>query len=150
MLGIMSPIVDVECDHRLVRRDIAGEPLSVGDYSEHEENTHNETSCFQTGLCAERPPNMPGDAVPDVPPLSVDPPKDFVTVTDALPDGADDEGVIAARARAAASKALPMLMAPSALKAVDEPFLDMLVATPFTSFSDSEVGSLLTNSFCSN
>ena len=93
---------------------------------------------------------MPGDAVPDVLPLSVDPPEDFVIVIDALPDEADDEGVTATRARAAASKALLMLIAPSALRAVDEPFLDMLVATPFTSFSEAEVDSLLTNSFCSN
>ena len=84
---------------------------------------------------------MPGNAVPDVPPLSIDPSIDFVTVTDALPDRADNEGVIAAPAQAVASKALPMLMALSALKAVHEPFLDMLVATPFTSFSDSDVGS---------
>lgn len=93
---------------------------------------------------------MPGDAVPDVAPLSEDPPADFARLTDALPDEADDEGVIAARARAAASNALPMPIAPSALRAVEEPFLDILVATPLTSFSDSEVGSLLTNSFCSN
>lgn len=113
-------------------------------------DTHNETSCFQTGLCAERPPKKPGDAVPEVPPLSVDPSIVFVAAIDVLPDEADDEGVIAARARAAASNALPMLIAPSALRAVEDPFLDMLVATPFTSFSVSEVASLLTNSFCSN
>lgn len=42
------------------------------------------------------------------------------------------------------------LIAPNADSAVDEEFLDKFVATPLTSLSASSVGSLLTNSFCSN
>ena len=42
------------------------------------------------------------------------------------------------------------LIAPSEFSAVEEESRDRFVATPLTSFSDSWVGSRLTNSFCSN
>ena len=65
-------------------------------------------------------------------------------------DDTEDDGVACARALAAASNAFPILIAPSALRAVELLFREILVGTPLTSFSVSEVGSRLTNSFCSN
>jgi hypothetical protein len=92
---------------------------------------------------------MFGVAAPDVRPLWAEPLAALASGIADLPEETDDEGV-AERALTAASNAFPMLMAPRALRAVEEPLRDMLVGTPFTSFSVSEVASRLTNSFCSN
>lgn len=76
----------------------------------------------------------------------------------AFPEPADDEGVWVAlpallerpEGTAKATLFALLLMAPRAERAVEEEFRERVVATPLSSFSDSSVGSRLTNSFCSN
>lgn len=94
--------------------------------------THNETSCFQTGLYADM--------------------REAKRVASCdLPDPNDEEGVACALPRALPFALAFSLIAPSAESAVDEEFRErVLVARPLTSLSVSSVGSRLTNSFCSN
>lgn len=93
------------------------------------QNTHKDTSCFQTGLCADiREPKRPE---------SCDLPR-------------DEDGVAWALPRALPFPLALSLIAPSAERAVEEDTRESVVATPLTSLSVSSVGSRLTNSFCSN
>ena len=96
--------------------------------------TYNETSCFQTGLWAESLPNrLLGTARPALFETEFDGELPF----DPLP-------------RFGVSGPALVPIAVRALSAFEELLRDRLVAIPLTSLSVSSVGSLLTNSFCSN
>lgn len=78
-----------------------------------------------------------------------------------LPDPAEDEGVctvlplellvpLPVDPLEPGARLTLLFKAPRAESAVEEELRDRLVATPLISFSVSSIGSLLTNSFCSN
>lgn len=100
--------------------------------------TDKETWCFQTGLWADLifEPRMP---------LVFDE-RDFVWAETGgwgmRPFGVTEPFLLSA-------EALPPIALRDA-RAVEEGFRDKVVATPLTSLSASSVGSLETNSFCSN
>ena len=102
-------------------------------------NTHNETSCFHMGLWAdlETEPRTP---------LVLDERRDFVWVGGCVlrtrPLGVNEPFLLSI------GPLLPIALREA--RAVEEGFRDKLVATPLTSLSASSVGSLETNSFCSN
>ena len=102
------------------------------------EKAHKETSCFQTGLWADLivEPRMP---------LVFDE-RVFVEAggceLGTRPFGVTDPFLLSAEAR------LPIAL--RVARAVEEEFRDKVVGTPLTSLSVSSVGSLETNSFCSN
>lgn len=110
--------------------------------------TYNDTSCFQTGLWAEMRPKRPLE-------------RPFEGAVEELAG----EGVRVARevegdgsllslapVTAAAAAAALEPMAPRAERALEEErgLRATLTAVPLTSLSNSSVGSLETNSFCSN
>jgi hypothetical protein len=106
---------------------------------------YKETSCFQTGLCAESRPNKlvefeDGPALVEAAEIVV-----FAEETDDAGDGFVLPLPLFATSRAALEP-----MAPKAERALLELLRERLVAVPLTSFPDSSVGSRLTNSFCSN
>src|ERR1700742_1984788 len=108
------------------------------DYTPLREGTCNETSCFHTGLFADIPPKRP------LPLERADP---------AFTDETGDELLLLTLPllprRLAAAAFEPM--APSADMADEaEGAAERDVGVPLTSLSASPVGSLLTNSFCSN
>lgn len=109
--------------------------------------TYKETSCFQTGLWADslvkRPFAWLGTAAVLV--VFEDVPFDFPDDTEET----GDELVLDFR-RLITSMAARDPMAPNADSALEEPLRDRAVAVPLASFSDSSVGSLLTNSLFSN
>lgn len=100
--------------------------------------THKETWCFQTGLWAD---------------LIFEP---------RMPLGFDDRDFVGAEGNRFGVRPFgvtePFLLSVEALfpialreaRAVEEGWRDKVVATPVTSLSASSVGSLETNSFCSN
>lgn len=105
--------------------------VSITEKNKRDTDAYKDTSCFQTGLCAEmREPKRPA---------SCD-----------LPDPSDEDGVFCWLPRALPLPFTLSLIAPRADSAVDEETRERLVATPLTSLSVSSVGSRLTNSFCSN
>lgn len=101
--------------------------------------THKETSCFHTGLWADLivEPRMP---------LVFDERRDLVGAEDCemgtRPFGVTEPFLLSAEAL------FPMALREA--RAVEEGCRDKVVATPLTSLSASSVGSLETNSFCSN
>ena len=100
-------------------------------------DTHNETSCFHTGLWADL------GAEPRTP-LVFDERRDFVEDCElgTRPFGVTEPLRLSTE---------PLLtIALREARAVEEEFRDKVVATPLASFSVSSVGSLETNSFCSN
>ena len=111
-------------------------------------NTHKETSCFHTGLCADNPPNRP-------PPLGVLWPFVNEGASVERPDETLDWGDVLAlfTADRFACSIARELIAPRALMAVEDGVREWelrVVATPRASFSCSWIGSRETNSFCSN
>ena len=102
-----------------------------------ETETHNETSCFHMGLWADLKvePRMP---------LVFDERRVFVGGCEL---GTRPFGVMEPL-RLSTEPLLPIAL--RVARAVEEEFRDKVVAVPLTSLSVSSVGSLETNSFCSN
>lgn len=104
--------------------------------------THKETSCFHTGLWADNPPKRDCvDGTTVVVELGAD--------GEDLLDDIDEDGVLAPLFLPRFAESLEPI-APRAVRAMEEPFLDKFVAVPFTSLSSSVMGPRLTNSLCSN
>jgi len=97
-----------------------------------QKDAHNETSCFHTGLWAERRLNRPLER----------PDRDLVEI-----DDVDEDGEVLALPLLASKAAALEPIAPSAETALEEVVWEKLVAVPLTSLSVSSVGSRLMNSF---
>lgn len=105
---------------------------------------YKETSCFQTGLWADKQPKRPLDDGGW---------GNEESWADNLDDTSDDGGE--GSLLFLLFFLLPWIaaldpMAPRTESAFDDVLLDKSIAVPLTSLSDSNVGSRLTNSFCSN
>ena len=109
------------------------------------ERTYKETSCFQTGLWADKRPKK---ALDDGGCCAGDKSCED-NFADAVDDGGEGSLLVLLGFLEPWIAALDP-MAPRAERAFEDMLLDKLIAAPLTSLSDSRVGSRLTNSFCSN
>ena len=100
--------------------------------------THKETSCFQTGLWADKRPKKASDGCGCE--------DNFGIVRE---DGGEESLLFLLFFLLPWTATLDP-MAPRAERAFEDILLDELIAVPLASLSDSRVGSRPTNSFCSN
>jgi hypothetical protein len=110
-----------------------------------ETRAYNETSCFQTGLCADkRPPRRPLEM----------PPADGERRALEAAETREEDGEISLLPllllRFASWAAALEPIAPRAEIALEEVWRERLTGVPLTSLSVSAMGSRETNSFCSN